>query len=196
MKISVFAPLLAATIAAAFPATAAPVYVSTNADLAIAPFSFTLQGATFTFSTTGDIFAPLTVQNSATGEFSSFGGFAGFPLVPSPSFVDRGTVQYGPDVFGAYGSFPEPTSIFASNGNNFLGFRANVGDDAYYGFVFTTDGVLNGYGFETSANTTITAIAGTPAVPEPGTWAMMIGGLGIAGGLMRRRKAMAKISFA
>ena len=32
----------------------------------------------------------------------------------------------------------------------------------------------------------IDAVALT-AVPEPGTWAMMIGGFGMAGGLMRRR---------
>ncbi|HWI86309.1 MAG TPA: PEPxxWA-CTERM sorting domain-containing protein [Sphingomonas sp.] len=33
------------------------------------------------------------------------------------------------------------------------------------------------------------------AVPEPATWAMMIGGMGLVGSAMRRHRA-AKISFA
>ncbi len=34
------------------------------------------------------------------------------------------------------------------------------------------------------------------AVPEPATWAMMIGGIGMVGGAMRRRRVSTKISFA
>jgi hypothetical protein len=34
------------------------------------------------------------------------------------------------------------------------------------------------------------------AVPEPATWAMMIGGFGMVGGAMRRRRVSAKVSFA
>nr|WP_084192404.1 PEPxxWA-CTERM sorting domain-containing protein [Parasphingorhabdus marina] len=30
----------------------------------------------------------------------------------------------------------------------------------------------------------------SPAVPEPATWAMMIGGFGLVGGAMRRRKKL------
>ncbi|MBM6577102.1 FxDxF family PEP-CTERM protein [Microvirga sp. SRT01] len=34
------------------------------------------------------------------------------------------------------------------------------------------------------------------AVPEPATWAMMIGGMGVVGGAMRRRRVSTKVSFA
>ena len=34
------------------------------------------------------------------------------------------------------------------------------------------------------------------AVPEPATWAMMIGGIGMVGGAMRRRKVSTTVSFA
>ena len=34
------------------------------------------------------------------------------------------------------------------------------------------------------------------AVPEPATWAMMIGGFGIAGASMRRRRNKAKVTYA
>lgn len=38
--------------------------------------------------------------------------------------------------------------------------------------------------------------AATAAVPEPASWAMMIGGLGMVGGTMRRRKTRTALSFA
>jgi hypothetical protein len=34
------------------------------------------------------------------------------------------------------------------------------------------------------------------AVPEPSTWAMMIGGFGIVGGAMRRRRSTTTVTFA
>jgi hypothetical protein len=40
----------------------------------------------------------------------------------------------------------------------------------------------------------VVTIGGTPAVPEPATWAMMIGGFGLIGATMRRRST--KIAFA
>ena len=39
-----------------------------------------------------------------------------------------------------------------------------------------------------------TSFAGV--VPEPATWAMMIGGIGLAGGSLRSRRARAKVSYA
>ena len=35
-----------------------------------------------------------------------------------------------------------------------------------------------------------------PTVPEPASWALMIGGLGLVGGALRRRPAIAKVTFA
>jgi hypothetical protein len=73
------------------------------------------------------------------------------------------------------------------------------------GDVVATDGalsILSGYGKSypfgsdfapRNFNGSITYDAGL--VPEPATWAMMIGGIGAAGGALRRRKA-AKVSFA
>lgn len=44
-------------------------------------------------------------------------------------------------------------------------------------------------------NINVTASAGT--VPEPATWAMMIGGMGVVGGAARRRRSVStKVSFA
>ena len=35
-----------------------------------------------------------------------------------------------------------------------------------------------------------------PGVPEPATWAMMIGGIGVSGGALRRRKANVSVRYA
>ena len=62
------------------------------------------------------------------------------------------------------------------------GFRA-LSIDAAGGPTFAIDGL---------------SYASTPAgaVPEPATWAMMIGGMGVVGGAMRRRRVSAEVSFA
>ncbi len=66
--------------------------------------------------------------------------------------------------------------------------------------VYSVNSVFDGAATSGIANTagTITQFTGTAlagAVPEPATWAMMIGGFGMAGGAMRRRRASTKISF-
>ncbi len=66
--------------------------------------------------------------------------------------------------------------------------------------VYSVNSVFDGAATSGIANTagTITQFTGTAladAVPEPATWAMMIGGFGMAGGAMRRRRVSTKISF-
>lgn len=62
--------------------------------------------------------------------------------------------------------------------------------------IATTPDVASDYATDFSAFGTVT-INGAGAVPEPATWAMMIGGFGMVGGAMRRRQATkASISFA
>jgi len=187
MKFAVICAASAATLAAASPASAAPVLVATNVNLLASPFTFTVQGVSFTLSAINDFSSPLVVSNGAGGSFSSVFGS------PSSSFVNRGTVQYGPGVFGNYTSFTNPTSVSYSNSDNFLGIRATVGANDYYGFIYTTDNILKGYGFETAANTVITA---TTAVPEPATWAMMLAGFGMMGATMRYRRRSTKVALA
>jgi len=197
MKSVYLAACAAVAILAGAPAQAAPVITTVNANLLTAPFTAAFQGATFTFSATNNIFAPLNVQSNSSGAYSAFGGFLGIPLSPTSSFTNRGTVTYGPSS-GAFASFATTTNVASSNGENFIGLRAMVGNDYYYGFAFTTNNVLNSYGFETAANTAITATTALSAVPEPATWGMMILGMGIVGFAMRRRgsKVMTKVAFA
>jgi hypothetical protein len=178
-----FASAAFCAIALSSTANADPHVVNVGQSYMNTPISFTLGESTFTFSGTGDWFNPTAVETAGTGEFNTIFG------QPTSYFVDRGTVTFGPgDQFAAFSS---PTTISYSNGNNFIGLRATDGANVYYGFAYTTDNILNSYGFETTPGATITAtVAGASAgaVPEPASWAMMLGGFGVIGGAMRARR--------
>ena len=175
----------AALAAAAIPsaAYADPHIVNVGQSYTDTPISFTLGDSTFTFSATGDWFAPTAVQTGGTGEINTIFG------QPTTYFVDRGTVTFGAS--DQYAGFSSPTTISYSNGDNFIGLRATDGTNVYYGFAYTTDNMLNSYGFETTPGASSTAtVAGAPAgaVPEPASWALMLGGFGLVGGAMRARR--------
>ena len=171
-------------------ATAAPLVRAIGADLSVSDYSFDFfRGGSFTFGFNGDYFGggPITISTADGGEVNTIFG------QPTTYFTDRGAVTFGPDM--NYAAFASETPIRFTNGDNFIGLRAIAANgDTFYGYAFTTNNVLNTIGFETVANTAITASVAAGAVPEPATWAMMIGGFGLAGAAMRRRAA--KVSFA
>jgi len=66
--------------------------------------------------------------------------------------------------------------------------QAMLATNGFYYGLFPNDGVA--HALEPANDRDIAkAVAGPVAVPEPTTWAMMILGLGAAGGIMRRRRA-------
>lgn len=164
------------------PSSAAPMITAVGTDVTNTPFSFSYLGSTFTISK-GDGFGSLISVSTAGGAAvrTVFGS-------PSTDFTDRGVPLYDENTLGGYGSFPMSTPVGASNGNNFLGLRVTFAGQSFYGFLYSTNAQVNSYGFDSAANTGITATTDIPAaVPEPGTWAMMILGFGVIGYAMRRR---------
>jgi hypothetical protein len=189
-KAKLAAALLVGTALVAAPAAAAVVSHAVNADLTAGPYSFTFEGSTFTFSSTGDPFEPLAVQTSGGAQVSAFGGFLGIPVSPTSDFVDRGTVTYGS---GQYAAFLDTTTVPSSNGGNFIGLEAIDDGQSYYGFAYTTDATFNGYAFNTNPGDPITASTSVSSAPEPGTWALMFAAVAVAGGMLRysQRRALA-----
>ncbi len=78
-------------------------------------------------------------------------------------------------------------------GSNFILYKLAV--PASSG-TWSTAGLTNRHGnlLDLSHLSFFGSVAG--AVPEPATWAMMIGGCGMVGGAMRRRRVSTKVSFA
>lgn len=129
-------------------------------------------------------------------------------IVPSAA-----NALFSVDFASASGSFFKGTwqGVFGENrnlaaGSYWVGFAADNGDLGMLGgFDGNVPAPLTNYAFGDQFGRWFSAplnlgvrIAGTPAVvgqvPEPGTWAMMIFGFGLVGGLMRRR--MATVSYA
>lgn len=99
----------------------------------------------------------------------------------------------------------------AARGSSWMPTAGSFGSDAYAGgdFVYTNagdsldaitrapwDDVQGLYGdvqFKAAFSPGVTAGAG---VPEPAAWAMLIGGFGLAGGTLRRRRAQMRLRFA
>ena len=184
MKKIVLATLAASAMSIALPANAATTLVSLGTPLTAGiSQSFSFGGSTFTFGGSGS--SSVSVQNTAGAAIQAFGGFFGIALTPSASFTNRGTVTYGP-TGTQYASFTSPSIDSSISQQSFVGLRANDGTNNFFGFAYLSGRTLVGYGYESIANTAVTA---TTAVPEPTSWTMMIGGFGIMGGLMRRRKS-------
>lgn len=217
-KKTIFAAVLLTSTATT--AQAAPVIVNfggtydANQPLAGTAFtgSFAYDDATTPFST-GSFFGDGTTQNRdyrdfLTSSFKIINNLGTFTSAPSDT---RLLISYGPYAgsststtfdlqgnlsFGDYMQFYLTTNnnpTFAANGlpkaSEFV--LAPFNGSAPYTGASAIAG-SNG-GIVTSLSATAAA---TPAVPEPATWAMMIGGMGLTGAAMRRRRRQATVRFA
>ena len=116
----------------------------------------------------------VTYTSLSTGYFYSFGAQeAGFGTLANGYFINfTGLTGYDGSTAKA------PTAV-------------EFGGAA--GQAFVTD---NGTAFINDASNLVFSASVAGVVPEPATWAMMIGGIGAAGGALRRRKANVSVRFA
>ncbi len=150
--------------------------------------------------------------------FSGTGLFFGEALVGSGTLTTNGVSQVSSLNGYTYQTITGITGTF--NGSQITGLANVTGSNNLFYLTgpFFVDG--NGLGFSTAAGSavnlfvttdtryrlnagglstgfvTASATAATAAVPEPATWAMMIGGFGAVGGAMRYRRRKVSVSFA
>ncbi len=137
---------------------------------------------------------------------SAIGGIAAGTVVnshyvffdPGPDFRAIGYVDFDSDILGVLDGRAdmEMTDALLGNANvNYVSvnLRGLESQDS-----FNTVGNRININFRASSpGDYVRVLTAAPAVPEPSTWAMMIGGFGLVGGAMRRRrKVSTKVSYA
>lgn len=152
----------------------------------------TLASSTFANNVGADVSTvfsgALTLTTAATG--SGAQPFDYTITFATPFFYDSSSGNLLLDV-----NIPTAATVSGS-GFGFLTFdTVNSFNDGIYSVVDINNGAATtGFANTAGAITSFTTSAVTAAVPEPASWALMIGGLGLAGMTLRRRSA--KVSFA
>lgn len=183
-KASFAAVAALASFAVASPAVAATVVYETGSDIALTidPLTGVAEGE-FVFSVVNAIAGDPNGNFTATFTFDS-------PFLEGLASADASNSYVG----GNVGEDVNFTSVFL---NGQAGSVINAGKGSF-AFVFdapaffgtgntlTFNGVLNPTGNRTG-NAEVTGSLNVTAVPEPGTWALLILGFGALGSAMRRR---------
>ena len=185
------------------PASAAVISSNTRMNFTGGSVSFGFNGTDivfdtdkdFTFSDNGDFFSPVDVTTSTTSKVTAYGGFSGYPLIPSSLFSPvRGfgpSYTFGPTTFGQLASFSTPSVINASGSGFYIELTEALSDGVHYGYgLFAPGGtILQTVAFESVAGQSIVTPVPLPAAaPIFGAALLGLAGLGYAA---KRMKAVA-----
>lgn len=204
MKTFLKASALAAIAATALASSASAAVTVTNAAgdstpagfLVVADFDnplatgFTLSpGADIRTASSGDAAQPpgdttafLNITGGHSTTLTSANGFTGFSFyMGSPDTYNWVSIDGGPAIYGA-AMFGAPSHT--ADGNQGIGFtvKYDLGGAVAHSVTFGSDS--NSFELDN---------VGVAGVPEPGTWALMISGFGMAGmSLRQRRRALVR----
>lgn len=171
---------------AAAPSMAGVQTVSLGVSFADAPFTYDFgSGNTITFTALNDFFNPAGVSTGGTTQIASLGAPFFDPPRPTSYFLDRGG-SIGPDTLAQFISYATPAAVPFSISRGLVGLRFDLGQGFQYGYADVAGNTLFGVRFETTPGIGVAL----GAVPEPGTWVLMIGGFAAVGVMARRRRTV------
>lgn len=162
--------------------------------LAAAALASPAQAADFRFDFTGTVLAEtrpsLTVTpRPITGSIEYTAPTAG-DFATTMGSANLSTSLYGSFFFSNYSVTRSDTlftfSGFQTNGQNFS-LRASALPNGGFGFVGGTDG-FSLTGTPVNATGRLSGSFADTSLPEPGTWMMLVGGFGVLGATLRRRR--------
>ncbi|TRW16949.1 PEPxxWA-CTERM sorting domain-containing protein [Glacieibacterium frigidum] len=169
---------------AATPALAEVQTVNLNVSFADTPFTYDFGGGnTITFTALSDFFNPAGVSTGGSTQIASLGAPFFNPPRPTSYFLDRGG-SIGPDTLAQFIGYTTPAAVPFSISRGLVGLRFDLGQGFQYGYADVAGNTLFGVRFDTTPGV---GVALAP-VPEPGTWALMIGGFAAVGVMERRRR--------
>ena len=145
---------------------------------------------------------PFNLSAGVAGSYSYLGtGVAGTTVYAYSPMVGPGSLGDGNIIeadfsegaaFAINASFP---AVFVAE--DYLSGSSLAGSATFLNQTIASLGLDAGaYTFTTPSDSIFVNIGTAGAVPEPATWAMMIGGMSVVGGAMRRRRGTTKVSFA
>lgn len=187
MRVMAFVAMASAVVGSVSAGAAVVTFSAGGASFATTPFTHDFGGGnTLTVSNTGDFFSPEAVSTGGNLQVGSFGAPFYDPPQPTAYFTNRGG-SFGPgaNIPSLFESYATPAPVAYSISEGLVGFRFDLGNGLQYGYVDTFGTTIRGFRYETTPG----AAVAFNAVPEPATWAMMIGGFAMTGASMRRRVA-------
>lgn len=183
------AAVAAVALAGLTAAHAAPVGTNANIDFDGGSVSFGYLGSQFTLTDVGGnafTASPVAVTTGAGAAVSALPAvFGGAPNSYFDPVRGGALIFDGGSTYSSFTNTPIPFSV----GATFIGLALTLDDGVHYGFARFAGTNLLTYAFESVAGVGIAASSAVFAVPEPTTWALMLGGLGVVGAIARRRKA-------
>ena len=145
-----------------------------------------------------DIQSGLTALGAPSGIFTTF---AAIPAANKLSglggatVIDFGQTLFGDTIVGIHFGAGQGSPGFGKGPPKPNGDPKNVDTSVFYRFNAGTTGISSfTLNFSASSNAVLFQ-TGTPQVPEPATWAMLIGGFGLLGAVARRRRRVT-VAFA